>query len=122
MVKITAFVILIFFLYCSLAYSLQLGGVDVEIHIIDVHELLSGRIPFGLNQIKQALLENPFAEVYNLYIDEDLSTLEAVLKTVPTFVVSSFQFMEYVVKGFHNILIRPWFEFKTVNVDRSPYI
>ena len=122
MVKITAFVILIFFLYCSLAYSLQLGGVDVEIHIIDVHELLSGRIPFGLNQIKQALLENPFAEVYKLYKDADMSTLEAVGNTVPTFVASCFKFIHLVFYGFYNMLIDPWFDTVPLDVNRSPYI
>lgn len=122
MVKITAFVIVLTFIFLCLGYALQINGVDISMHMPDLHKFLSTRLPTGLGWIKRAFVENPFAEVYNLYIDEDLSTLEAVLKTVPTFVVSSFQFMEYVVKGFHNILIRPWFEFKTVNVDRSPYI
>lgn len=122
MVKITAFVIVLTFVFLCLGYALQINGVDISMHMPDLHKFLGVRLPNGLNQIKQAFVENPFAEVYGLFVNEDLSTYEAVLKTVPTFVVSSFQFIEYVVRGSYEILIQPWFEFKTVNVDRSPYI
>lgn len=122
MVKITAFVIVLTFFFLCLGYALQINGVDILMHMPDLHKFLSVRLPAGLDMIKNAFVNNPFAEVYNLFVSEDLSTYEAVLKTIPVFVVSSFQFIEYVVHGSYEILIQPWFEYKTVTVDRSPYI
>lgn len=122
MVKIAAFVIVVFFLYCVLFAGMEVGGFDIKLYMPNIYKSLIDNIPNGLDTIKQVFLENPFQEVYDLFMDENLSVLEALGMTLPTFIGSSVEFVKGVFNGFRIIFFDPLVDVKPIIIDRSPYV